>query len=85
MELIDTRPQHNPKAKPFRKRGFPLYDDISAIIGDTVATGADVFSIGGVSSSASPDIDDTRNQIGRPDDDKGTDDEQSSDEVRVQT
>lgn len=36
--------QGHPKARPFRKKPFPLYDEIAAIIGETGAVGDLAFS-----------------------------------------
>jgi hypothetical protein len=51
--LTLTWRQHHPKAKPFRKRGFPLYDELGAIVEGTIAIGANVFSIGSAMSVGS--------------------------------
>jgi hypothetical protein len=40
--------ENNPKASPFRRRGFPLHDDIAAIVDGVMATGCNVFSVGRV-------------------------------------
>ena len=36
--------QGHPKARPFRKKSFPLYDEIAVIIGETGAVGDLAFS-----------------------------------------
>jgi len=36
----------HPKAKPFRKKSFPLYDDIATLVDSVVATGASALYMG---------------------------------------
>jgi hypothetical protein len=38
--------QKHPKAKPFKKKSFPLYDELAELIDGTRATGASVFRVG---------------------------------------
>jgi hypothetical protein len=47
--------KNNPKASPFRKRGFPLYDAIAAIVEGVIATGVNVFAIGGAVDQSNED------------------------------
>ncbi|KAF8575045.1 hypothetical protein K439DRAFT_1623876 [Ramaria rubella] len=43
LEVWDKYLMANPKAKPFKKKPFPLYDDIAELCDDVIATGAGVF------------------------------------------
>ena len=44
--LSDPSLQKHPKAQPFRKKGFPLFDDIGNLIDGTRATGEFAFRAG---------------------------------------
>jgi hypothetical protein len=43
FELLTSLCQSHPEAKPFRKKSFPLYDDLATLIDDVVATGSNAF------------------------------------------
>lgn len=46
--------QAHPEARPFRKKGFPLYDKIKKIVDPVIATGSNAISAGNASGPTPP-------------------------------
>ena len=65
--------QSHPKARLFKKKNFPLFDDIAILCGDTIATGAGAFR------PAWSDIDGVGDDDEDPEPEEGVDDEWDGD------